>query len=519
MQAETLPLVVVGTGPTAYAAVSALVDAGRTVHVVDIGADLPKSVSRAIRTASSQPPTSWTEETIAGLDHGETVTRLAGKLYFGTDTPYRYPTDHSPITHEAGRLLPVSGSLGGLSNVWGAGILTLSHSELASWPVPSQDMRDAYVAVARRFPIVGCHDSLDSRFPWPFEPAGTPALSSRFRQFVESPKIDGPEEVLFGASRLLVAPLGQGCTGCGRCLSGCPYGAIFDARNLFAELIASGAVTYSAGTVVDSIKETAQGVEVHVTYLDDRCNSTIVGERVLLAAGAVSSVAILQRSGICESTVTVRDSQVFYVPLILGHRWTDDSTHFTLAQVFAASADPDPARDFQLSIYDTSPELAQRFELMAPDLLAPLAARFGHRVARRVVGGIGFLPSELSGSLVMETKAGRTNVKAETSLETRTAIKHVLHRLGRAFLRRQVVLVAPLAQVPGPGEGFHVGAALPMTQTPGPTNTDTLGRPLGTKKVHVIDSTVLPRLHPGPTTFTAMANAHRIASAISHLRP
>lgn len=515
MEAEPLPVVVIGTGPTAFAAVKALLERGRRVHVIDIGTDLPTSVTHAIDAAKQDHPTSWSPDIITALDGGEVVSRLAGKLYFGTDTPYRYPTQVAPIVHETGALLPISGALGGLSNVWGAGILSLSPSEFESWPVSSSEMNHSYANVARHFPIVGCHDALDHRFPWPFEPSGSPALSTRFRRFVSDDKRSHqPGNVLIGASRLMVAPLGKGCTGCGRCLTGCPYGAIFDARNLFRPLIDNGALTYQTGTVVESISETAAGVEIRATDLASQRQTTVLADRVLIAAGSVSSVSILQRSGLCSTTITVRDSQVFYVPLVLGTRWTPDSAHFTLAQAFVVSADSRPEEDFQLSIYDTSDELAQRFELMAPRPLVPLAKRFGGLAARRVVGGIGFLPSELSGTLDVSTHKGRTVVRTTSGEATKPAVKRVVRRLERALLARGVGVISPLVQIPGPGAGFHVGSALPMTNTPGPGETDSLGRPPKSGRIHVVDSTILPRLHPGPTTFTAMANADRIVRAI-----
>ena len=56
-----------------------------------------------------------------------------------------------------------------------------------------------------------------------------------------------------------------------------------------------------------------------------------------------------------------------------------------------------------------------------------------------------------------------------------------------------------------PGEGVHSGGWLPMG-----LKSDLQGRPIGSKNVHVIDSSVLPSIAPGPITFTVMANAMRI---------
>ena len=64
-----------------------------------------------------------------------------------------------------------------------------------------------------------------------------------------------------------------------------------------------------------------------------------------------------------------------------------------------------------------------------------------------------------------------------------------------------------------PGRGFHSGGTLPMSASPGPFQTDSLGRPYGFELVHIVDSSVFPTINASTITLTAMANAHRIASA------
>ena len=56
-----------------------------------------------------------------------------------------------------------------------------------------------------------------------------------------------------------------------------------------------------------------------------------------------------------------------------------------------------------------------------------------------------------------------------------------------------------------PGEGVHYGAWLPMGK-----KSDLLGRPNECTNIHVVDSSILPSIPPGPITFTLMANAIRI---------
>jgi len=51
-----------------------------------------------------------------------------------------------------------------------------------------------------------------------------------------------------------------------------------------------------------------------------------------------------------------------------------------------------------------------------------------------------------------------------------------------------------------------------MRESPIKGECDTLGRPKGLKRTHIVDASIFPTI-PAPTiTFSVMANAHRIAS-------
>ncbi len=48
-----------------------------------------------------------------------------------------------------------------------------------------------------------------------------------------------------------------------------------------------------------------------------------------------------------------------------------------------------------------------------------------------------------------------------------------------------------------------------------PDQSDRWGRPFGSKRVHVIDASVLPTIPSTTITLSVMANAHRIATAVA----
>jgi choline dehydrogenase-like flavoprotein len=63
-----------------------------------------------------------------------------------------------------------------------------------------------------------------------------------------------------------------------------------------------------------------------------------------------------------------------------------------------------------------------------------------------------------------------------------------------------------MARYPEPLTGYHFGASLPMGSL-----TNMLGELPNLKNVHIVDSSILPRIEQGSITAAVMENAYRIA--------
>ena len=98
------------------------------------------------------------------------------------------------------------------------------------------------------------------------------------------------------------------------------------------------------------------------------------------------------------------------------------------------------------------------------------------------------------------------NLTGKSYKERDQVIKRSIKRLSVNIRKHGLIPLPFLAQIAVPGEGVHFGSSIPMGN-----NSDLLGRPVGSKNIHVVDSSVLPSIAPGPITFTVMANAMRIA--------
>jgi len=99
----------------------------------------------------------------------------------------------------------------------------------------------------------------------------------------------------------------------------------------------------------------------------------------------------------------------------------------------------------------------------------------------------------------------------------------VVRGLARKLLRHTwdlgFVAAAPALHIAAPGRGFHTGGAFPMSDRPGDADasSDVLGRPAGWRRIHLVDASVFPTIPATTITYTAMANAHRIAAAAADL--
>jgi choline dehydrogenase-like flavoprotein len=393
-----------------------------------------------------------------------------------------------------GKQLPLSSARGGLSAIWGAGILLRAESEMPELGPAAADVVAAYTPLLRHMPAAGLRDALSRRFPWPEGTSAAPQ-SARFASMLRAVP-DDTGDVLLGHPR--VSLHAAACIRSGQCLVGCPLDLFFSARTAFAALQAEGRCELVTGPVTHLQPQGGQ-VLVHLP------GDAIEAERVFVAAGPVASPALLQRSGLAPATLVVKDSAVFYTALWNRRPCNGDEAEYTASQAVAYSAAAGSG-DFQLSLYESNPDYVERLAALSP-VLGRLAAP-GSRLIGHINAGIGFLDSSVSGHLEVSTRAGRTFVTRRGAPGLRGRARDVMKRVGRATRQLGLVPVPGAVLVPAAGSGYHSGAGLPI----GSELVDHAGRVRAAPPVHVVDASALPKVWAGSHTFTAMANAYRTAA-------
>jgi len=517
--------IVIGSGPAGVACAKALLDAGRHVWMVDGGSELEPEKSQKLVELSRLPPAVWPGDASLWMREG-TRAGVKGllKLTYGSEFPYKRMPGATSMESD-GVYVQFSMGKGGLSATWGTAVMPYRQKDMEDWPLTAEELAPHYRAVLEFMPVAQTVDGLAEDFPV-FAPTEPMPLGPQGRQLWQD--LEGHEAGLraqglkFGRSRLAINASGAGaagaCTLCGLCMYGCPYGLLYSSAQTVDALRRHPNFRYTPGYAVQRVDESEDEVEVHAVRPDGSME-TLRGARAYVAAGVLASTAIVLRSlQAYDRPVIFRDSHYFMLPML---RWRgapgfERGNLQTMAQIFLE------IMDTKLSPYATHLQVytySDLFEQPIRNMLGPLAKLFPWKTfLSRLTLIQAFMHSSDSpgfeGRLERVGDSDQLRLTAQKRPETDALVKQLLKKL---WAVRGLTGMAPfeaMMQRGEPGRGFHTGGTFPMSAKPTGLESDLWGRPAGMKRVHVVDSSVLPSIAATTVTYTVMANAHRIGALV-----
>ena len=517
---------VVGSGPAATAVVLALVRRGLHPDVIDIGECLDEHVARTVAAVARLPRADWPVEVLAQIGDNSTVIGdgLPRKLVFNTDYIYASERTYGRVQTVDVDLVPTHAS-GGYSTVWGAAILPMHADDMTAWPIARHDLDEHYRAVADALPLTGECDALAEAFPTFREELGSVPLSTPLRALLARLRgraADVGPHYRIGRARLAVQDTGpHACIGCGLCLTGCPMGSIYSTIDTLDPLERAGKLRRRNRYAVLSIAENAEAVSLELLHTEDRKIEWVDYQHVFLAAGAVNSSRILLNSrklfGVCA---LLRDSQKVVFPALLlnrlGLHGREEAPSLPGVFIELKLSGRSP-HWFHAQIYGVNDLMLRRYGLdpfrPTPLLKRPLRALLNH--ALLLWGGLHSDHSSAIGLSIHPDGAMRmpfVRLAAIRNPATARYAGHLRRALAR-LLRPAGAHVVGMGKLALAGGGWHVGGSFPMRARPNSDlETDMLGRPFGWRRIYLVDGACLPSIPAVPSTFTIMANAHRIAS-------
>lgn len=474
----------IGSGPSGWAATKKLIDIGHEVTVIDGGIfDLDLKVRAETKNADT----------------------LNKKLYFDSDFPYRtYP--FGPLLKSIDVNPLFSFARGGLSLVWGATMLPYCSEDTLDWPLGISDLSAQFLEISQNIPITGQKDYLSTLFGDFYSRRGI-FPSNRMIKLLESCNRNYEADVLVGLSRLAVdtgTPLTRGCVYCNKCLNGCPSNFIWNSKE---EIV--GAV-YKKLRVI-KILESQSHIEIQGIDIRNRIIQMDGFDKVFLACGSIESFRILATSKMCDSIGYLKDSATFFLPcLALSKLGISGQNSFGLSQLFLRFNKNSSQAASQYQLYEFSEDYINRAKSALP-LGRFIPSSILRVILKHIMVAIGYLDGENSPQIKMKLMEDGSvlNTMNSSWIDLRSR-KRAIRKSNKRFLsyiwKHGLIPLPFLVQIALPGEGVHFGSWLPMA-----VGSDLLGRPNGSRNVHVVDASVLPSIAPGPITYTVMANAMRIA--------
>jgi len=385
---------------------------------------------------------------------------------------------------------------GGLSTVWGAGIRLWSEDSISCLGVEVDKFYGEAKELLTRMEYSGDRETLNFPENYLIESKRLPPGTYLANLFLMKKSEDAIK--VFPTPLAVSTEGSNSCRGCGQCLSGCPYGSIFDSGIEFDRRYSKQEFKYLTG-VVEAVTEVSESVAVRLMKTNGE-QATIHFDDVYLCAGAIGTPAILMQSGFLRPYVEVADSQVFYfMGLKVPHAVKEKQ--FALSQA-TLEASKDSNNPFSASLYLCNEEVRERISNLIATKMYGLRVVVPSFVDRFLFLGIGFLDSKNSGKILLNRNSeNRVSVSTDLNPRSRILVMQALKIIARYLRKNGLLVFSRMAIIPKPGEGFHSGASLTL----GGEYVDETGLLRGTKHIHVSDVSLLPFIKPGAHTFTSMA--------------
>ena len=364
-----------------------------------------------------------------------TRSHLALKQKFGSSHTY-VDSATLGLNRDDSIQLPISYSRGGFGEIWGNGFTPYDVFEL--YPEADEStknmLQNSMKELLDIIPFSHCKSELDSRFGSIDTWSNSKSFSSIevhpfFTSFLTRRKKSKKDSLLFGQPNFLLDS--KKCTKCGLCLTGCPYGALFDPGEHINRMFFSGEL--STDRVIQGVLKKLEVVEtgVRVIFDSDCEEKSEFFDEVILSTGPLSTALILMNSNLLPINFDLPDSQVFYGAFLSIRRFRSRKLLQEVGQVVCYPQDKNNG-DFQVSLYTPSSTSRLRIsQALFPKFLSFI--KVPKILSDRIIPAIGFLPQSESGSINIRKMSDEVVISRVTNPDSIRASRKALQKVSRSL--------------------------------------------------------------------------------------
>ncbi len=279
------------------------------------------------------------------------------------------------------------------------------------------------------------------------------------------------------------------CIGCGKCLIGCPHGAIWDSSILMASLLHS--------EKIEVLKDSVQSINFQSGLIEVKCREKVISTKnLILCGGPLGNLEILARSGLIENSVTFSETRMFFGLLVHRKKIAPTEKEFSLS----TSTVDLPIRKEKLSLQFYEDLRGLRFRYLPERIANQSIVKFCFAVLNRFITPfVGYMPTSISPNIHVDLNK-RGGILRSSNIHLMVKIE-LFRTLFQYFLKSRILLLG--ISVSQAGAGYHVGAIKRDSEF------DIVRKALSTSGILVLDSGILESLETGPMTHKIMALAEK----------
>lgn len=408
---------------------------------------------------------------------------------------------------------------GGMSNVWGGQLLRYTNDDLADaggWPFSVDVLEPFYSQFEEHIGISGESDDMQAFLGGP-APAMKPVpmvraaerLYSRYRKSCNKKR-----GLLLGRPRLGLTTEGNKARPAHKLgeteFFTCGQPGLYTAKVTLDELKAGYGITYLDRHRLLGWREDADYVELDLFDLENHAHRSVRARHLLLGCGTIQTARlILLAYGGRGQALPFIDHQPTLLPIFLPGSFGSEL----------------PVRSYPIQLLGTLAAAGRRDMItfyypggllwsdLLPDIPLPMDSSLrilGVLLGGMLVAQIWEASRPIRGNQLRLDEVGGVLIDypVQTEYSGLRELLGELRPLGAFSMAR-------LARLTPPGWGFHHAGTLPMCSAPGPFETHIDGRLWNSRRVRVIDGSVLPSLPAKNHSLTIMANAARIADEVT----
>lgn len=537
-------VVVVGSGASAVHFAQTALDRGLDVTMLDVGRAAPPAVRPEDSFEKLKSSLERPDEYLLGRRFEAVAPPGDAKEYYGFPPHKSYVFEGvNAFRHRSRGFAPLlSFAEGGLAETWTAGAFPFHDDEMVDFPWERGTLAPYYDRVAERIGITGVEDDLTRVVPFHrhlMEPLRLDEHSRALLERAGARRGDLLRDAgcLVGRSR--VATLSRpydgrpACTYTGRCLLGCPTGALYTPSMTLARCRTNPRFTYRSGLLVRRfIFDEARRVrEVVAEELAGGGFVRVPVDVLVLAAGTLATSKIVLDSWQAATGASLRlgglmDNRQVLVPFVnlsrLGRAHDPDTYQYH--QVALALLDDDSRLTTHALVTTLKTAMIHPIVKSLPIDLAAAIRIFGDAHAALGLVNVNF-PDRRRGDcfVTVEPVGGDADGAANTTLHVTYAPEAgeaprrdaVLRRVRRALGLLGCFVPPGMSHVRPMGASVHYAGTIPMTMEAAPWTATPNGRCREFENLWLADGTTFPFLPAKNLTLTLMANATRIADRVA----